>query len=91
MVLTWCKVLARAIRGHLRTEAQPEPPRSWRGEPLAASSTASPRTHSYRTLSIVCVPDRPANSPEAETHPAPPVANAPGTGGLPQASPESHT
>jgi hypothetical protein len=91
MVLTWCKVLARAIRGHLRIEAQPEPPRSWRGEPLTASSTAFPRTHSYRTLTIVCVPDGPANSPEAETHPAPLEADAPGPGGLLQASPESHS
>ena len=90
MVLTWCKVLARAIRGHLRTEAQPEPPRSWRGEPLTASSMASSRTHSYRTLSFVCVPDGPANSPDTETHPAPPEADTPGPGGLPQAAPRSH-
>jgi hypothetical protein len=73
MVLTWCKVLARAIRGLLRTETQPEPPRSWRGEPLAAVGKPAPSTYSYRTLPIVCVPDDPANSPTTRSPPVPPA------------------
>jgi hypothetical protein len=90
MVLTWCKVLARAIRGRLRTEAQSEPPRRWRGEPLAARSTAPPKPQSYRTLSTHDVPDGRANSPDVEADPAPPEADAPGPVGLPQAAPRSH-
>jgi hypothetical protein len=50
MVLAWCKVFARAIRGRFRTEAQPEPLRSWRGEPLPAVGKRAPSTNSYRTL-----------------------------------------
>ena len=73
MVLTWCKVLARAIRGQGRTEAQPEPPRSWRWEPLAAVGKPDSSTDSYRTLSFVCVPDGPANSPTARSPPVPPA------------------
>jgi len=73
MVLTWCKVLARAIRGHLRTEVQPEPPRSWRGEPLAAVGKLASSTDSYQTLSFVCVPDAPANSPTPRSLPVPPA------------------
>jgi hypothetical protein len=50
MVLTWCKVFARAIRGCFCTQAQPEPPRSWRGEPLPAVGKRAPSTNSYGTL-----------------------------------------
>jgi hypothetical protein len=50
MVLAWCKVFARAIRGRFRTEAQLEPLRSWRGEPLAVAGKRAPSTDSYRTL-----------------------------------------
>jgi hypothetical protein len=80
MVLAWCKVLARAIRVRLRTETQPEPPRSWRGEPLAAVGKPAPSTDPYRTLSIVCVPDGPANSPTTGSPPMPPAPDAPGAG-----------
>jgi len=83
MLLTWCKVLAWAIRGHLRTEAQPGPPRSWRGEPLAAVGKPAPSTDSYRTLSIVCVPDGLASSPTTGSPPVPPAPDAPGSGGQP--------
>jgi hypothetical protein len=84
MLLTWCKVFARAIRGHLRSEAQSEPPRGWRGEPLAARSTAPPEDPSYRTLRIDDVPDGRANSPDVEADPAPPEADAPGPVGRPK-------
>jgi hypothetical protein len=83
MVLTWCKVLARAARGHLCTEAQPEPPCSWRGESLAASGKPAPDTDPYRTLSIVWVPDGPANSPTTGSPPIPPAPDAPVAGELP--------
>jgi hypothetical protein len=73
MVLTWCNVLARAIRGHLRTEARPEPPRSWRGEPLAAVGQPDSSIDSYRTLLIGCVPDGPANRPTTGSLPVPPA------------------
>jgi hypothetical protein len=86
MVLTWCKMLARAIRGHLRTEAQPEPRPSWRGEPLAAVGKSAPSTDPYRTLSLVWVPDGPANSPTTGSPPIPPAPDAPGPGGLPRPS-----
>jgi hypothetical protein len=36
-------------------------------------------------------PDGPANSPDAETHPAPPEADALGPGGLPKSFSESHS
>jgi hypothetical protein len=61
MVLTWCKVLARALRGRLRSEAQPEP-RCWRGEPLAAGGQPAASTDANRTLSFVRVPAGPAGS-----------------------------
>jgi hypothetical protein len=83
MLLTCCKVLARVIRGHLRTEAQPEPPRSWRGYPLGTVGKPAPSTDSYRTLSIVCVPDSPVNSPTTGSSPIPPAPDAPGPSGLP--------
>jgi hypothetical protein len=73
MVLTWCKGLARAIRGQGRTEAQPEPRRSWRGEPLPAASKSDSSFDSYRTLLIGCVPDGPANSPTTRSPPVPPA------------------
>ena len=81
MVLAWYKVLAWAIRGHLRTEALPEPPRSWRGEPLAAVGEPAPGADSYRTLAIVRIPDGPANGPTTGSPPVPPAPDAPG--GLP--------
>ncbi len=80
MVLAWCKVLARAIRGHLRTEGPPEPPRSWRGEPLAAVGQPAPSTDPFRTLSFVCVPEGPAHGPTAGSPPMPPAPDAPGAG-----------
>ena len=82
MVLAWCKALARALHGRLRTEAQPEPPSSWRGEPLAAVGKPVPSTPSYRTLSTARVPDGPANSPTTGSPPIPPAPDAPGPGGL---------
>jgi hypothetical protein len=90
MVMTWCKALARAILGRPRTEAPPEPPSSWRGEPLAAGGPVSPRTQSYRTLSIDDVPNDRANSPDPEVHAAPPETDAPEPAGLPLASSGSH-
>jgi hypothetical protein len=83
MVLAWCKVLAQAIRGRLRTETPPEPPRSWRGEPLAAGGEPAPDADPYRTLSLVCAPEDPANSPTTGSPPIPPAPDAPGAGGLP--------
>jgi hypothetical protein len=83
MVLTWCKALARAIRGRRRTEAQPEPPHSWQGKPLAAVDNPAPATDAYQTLSIDSVPDAPANSPTPGSPPVPPAPNAPRPGGLP--------
>jgi hypothetical protein len=73
MVLAWCKALARALHGRLRTEAQPEPPRSWRGEPRTAVGKPTPCTDSYRTLLIGCVPDGLANSPTTGSPPRPPA------------------
>ena len=73
MVLAWCKVLAQAIRGRLRTETPPEPPRSWRGEPLAAVGKPDSSTDSYQTLLIGSVPDGPANSPTTASPPVPPA------------------
>jgi hypothetical protein len=83
MVMTWCKVLARAIRRRLRTEAPPEPPLSWRGEPLAAAGKPAPGADPYQTLSIVCTPDGPANSHTTGTPSIPPAPDAPGACGLP--------
>jgi hypothetical protein len=80
MVLTWCKVLARAIRGRLRTEARPEPRPSWRGAPLATVGQPAPSTDPYRTLSFVWVPDGPAKSPTTESPPIPPAPDVPGAG-----------
>jgi hypothetical protein len=91
MLLAWCKVLARAIRGHLRTEVKPEPRRSWRGEPLEAGGKPTPGSDCYRTLSIVWVPDGPANSPTTESPQIPPAPDAPVAGGLPQSLSESHS
>jgi hypothetical protein len=73
MVLKWFKALARAIRGFFRTEAQPEPPRSWRGEPLAAVRKPAPSAYFYRTLPSNRDPDGPANSPPAGSPPVPPA------------------
>jgi hypothetical protein len=75
MVLAWCKVLARALRGHLRTEVRFEPLRSWQGEPLPAGNPAAD-SDSYRTLTIVCVPDGAAISPTTESTPILPSPNA---------------
>ena len=73
MLLTWCKMLLRAIRGPLRTEAQPRPPRSWRGEPLAAARKPAPSAYFYRTLPSTRDPDGPANSPPTGSPPVPPA------------------
>jgi hypothetical protein len=50
MVLAWCKVFARAIRGRFCTESQRAPLRSWRGEPLAVVGERASGTDSHRTL-----------------------------------------
>jgi hypothetical protein len=73
MVLTWCKVLVRAIGGHFRREARPEPPRSWRGEPLAAVAEPAPNADPYRTVSTICISDGPAHGPAAGSLPIPPA------------------
>jgi hypothetical protein len=62
MALTWCKLLARVICGPLHTDAQPEPLRSWRGEPLTAVGKSDPGTDPYRTLIVDLIPERTANS-----------------------------
>jgi hypothetical protein len=89
MLLTWCKMLLRAIRGPLRTEAQPRPPRSWRGEPLAAIGKPDSSIDSYQTLVIGCVRDGPANSPTPRSPPIPLAHDAPA--GLPCSFSESHS
>jgi hypothetical protein len=83
MVLAWCKALVRAVRGHLRTQAHPEPPRSWRGEHMATVGTPGAGTDSYQTVSIVCVPDGPADSPAPGSPPRPPAPGAQQSGGRP--------
>jgi hypothetical protein len=88
MVLAWCKTLAWAIGGHLRTEARPEPARSWRGQPLAVVGEADASSDPYRTLSMVCAPDGQANRPTTGSPPMPAVPNAAGPDGLSQ---ESHS
>jgi hypothetical protein len=80
MLLELCKMLARAIRGHRRTEPRPGPPRSWRGEPLAAVGAYDPSDDPYRTLSIHGVPGGPANRPTTGSPPVSPASDAAGAG-----------
>jgi hypothetical protein len=80
MLLALCKMLARAIRGHRRTEARPGPPRAWRGEPLAAVGAYDPSDDPHRTLSIRCVPDGPVNRPPTGSPPVSPTPDAAGAG-----------
>jgi hypothetical protein len=75
MVLTWCKAIARVICGQLRTEAQPEPPLTWRGEPLAAADKPTPSPDPFRTLIRDPVPDGPTNSPTTGSSPLPPATD----------------
>jgi hypothetical protein len=91
MVLNWCTVLARAIRSHLHTEAQPERPRDWRGEPLAAVGTPTPGKDPYQTLLIVRVSNCPPNSPTTRSPPISPAPDALGPGGRPWSFSESHS
>jgi hypothetical protein len=91
MVLTWCKVIARAICGYHRTEARPGPPRSWRGEPLAAVGKPDSGIDPFRTLTVVRVSDGPANSHTTGSPPVPPAPDAPGANGLPESFSKSHT
>jgi hypothetical protein len=83
MVLTWCKLIARAICGYHRTEARPGPPRSWRGEAVAAVGKHDPGIDPFRTLTIGRASDGPADGPTTRSPPIPPAPDALGGGGLP--------
>jgi hypothetical protein len=87
MLLALCEKLARAICGRRRTEARPGPPRSWRGESLAAAGAYDPSDDPYRTLSSRGVPDGPANRPTTGSPPVSAARDAAGVGRV--ALPES--